>query len=129
MEYPRPRCKRVVDVTDFNDNIGVPRVSELPEKIWAWFFIATKREEGIIDGGWCSEFDRKETEYVRADVAAAQLAEAQAREADVLNAALDAIHNAKLQDHYDDGGRIHFDDLQDFFSDCVAKSLKTEPTP
>ena len=46
-----------------------------PERIWAWLFMAEKREEGIIDGGWCSEFDRKASEYVRADLYAASQAQ------------------------------------------------------
>lgn len=33
--------------------------------------------------------------------------------------AASAVLNAQLQDHYDEGGRIHFDDLQEFFAAAI----------
>lgn len=41
--------------------------------------------------------------------------------------AVEVIDNAEVQDAYDEGCRIHFDDLQDFFAnrvDSLAEALK-----
>lgn len=45
------------------------------EKIWAWFFVDSKRNDDM-QGGWDDKPDRKTTEYIRADIAQAMVAAA-----------------------------------------------------
>lgn len=42
-------------------------MSDAPKRIWAWYYTEDKRDD-IIKGGWNDAPDRRETEYVRADV-------------------------------------------------------------
>ena len=39
-----------------------------PKRIWAWYFMPSKRDD-VIQGGWTDQPDRREIEYVRADIA------------------------------------------------------------
>jgi hypothetical protein len=48
-------------------------MSDAPERIWAWLFIEGKQTEEM-QGGWSCIPDKRETEYIRADVAAAMVA-------------------------------------------------------
>jgi hypothetical protein len=42
-------------------------MSDMPERIWAWFFHAGKRNEDM-QGGWDDKSSRREVEYIRADL-------------------------------------------------------------
>ena len=42
-------------------------MSDAPERIWAWNFIAEKQDD-VIKGGWDDVADRKSVEYTRADL-------------------------------------------------------------
>lgn len=43
-------------------------MTDAPERIWAWWFIESKRDD-VIKGGWDDVADRKSIEYIRADLA------------------------------------------------------------
>jgi len=60
-----------------------------PDRIWAWYFVESKRDEVIL-GGWTDEPDRKETEYVRNDIAATE-ADALRAENERLREALEGV--------------------------------------
>ena len=47
-------------------------MTDMPEKIWAWYFAEGSKNE-VMHGGWTPEIDRMEVEYTRADIAQAQL--------------------------------------------------------
>ena len=77
MTYTRDR-QRIMENT----------MTDMPEKIWAWHFAEGSKNE-VMHGGWTPEIDRREVEYIRADIAQAQLDEkdaeiARLREASVL---------------------------------------------
>ena len=38
-------------------------MSEMPKRIWAWFFVKEKRDD-VIKGGWDDVPDKKEAMYV-----------------------------------------------------------------
>ena len=44
-----------------------------------------------------------------------------------LRDAVEAIDNADVQEAYDQGHRVHFDDLQDFFADRVDNLTRATP--
>lgn len=76
-------------------------MSGAPEKIWAWYFIASKRDD-VIKGGWDDSPDRKTTEYVRADIHAAEVERSKAL-AEALKFYADPVvaGSEHVPDHYD----------------------------
>lgn len=44
-------------------------MSNMPERIWAWFFTENLRDD-VISGGWTEEPERRVQEYIRADIVA-----------------------------------------------------------
>ena len=67
-------------------------MSDAPERIWAWFFMKSKQND-LIQGGWTKKPDKKETEYIRADIHAAAIARAERAEA-ALAVAEEALQRA-----------------------------------
>lgn len=41
-------------------------MTDMPVKIWAWYFSPEKQDD-VIKGGWDDVQDRKEVEYIRTD--------------------------------------------------------------
>jgi len=63
-------------------------MSDMPERIWAWFFMPSKQDD-VIKGGWDDNSDARLTEYTRTDLTTAKLAQALAR-AEAAETALEA---------------------------------------
>jgi len=42
-------------------------MNDMPEQIFAWYFIPSKRNE-VMQGGWDTTEDRKTVKYIRADL-------------------------------------------------------------
>ena len=49
-------------------------MTDAPERILAWWFMKSKQNENM-QGGWTNKKEKRETEYLRADLAAAAVAE------------------------------------------------------
>ncbi len=69
-------------------------MTDAPERIWAWDFMPSMQNEELR-GGWVDKPDRREREYLRADIAAVRIA---ALEADLARARerVEALERAAL---------------------------------
>ena len=65
-------------------------MSDMPEKIWAWEYMAS-RQDDVMQGGWTRHEESREIEYVRTD-----RLERIALAANELARELDTLHDAEL---------------------------------
>jgi len=96
-------------------------MTDAPERIWAWYFTESKRDD-IIKGGWDDTPDRKTTEYVRADAIEALRAENE-RLREVLGWYLEQVSGCRL---IHSGGDKHRQALSDDGGNRARAALTAE---
>lgn len=73
-------------------------MTDMPERIWAWYFMPDKQTPEM-QGGWTDTEDRREVEYPRRDVARAE-AQAALERGIRLGLRAAAIHACECIDHH-----------------------------